>query len=55
MLSVEDVHGQYRTTETYVDEKTGQQKTRDVMKDEAVIGRIVDTMQAREKEGKEFG
>ncbi|MGC3972090.1 MAG: 6-phosphofructokinase [Pirellulales bacterium] len=55
VLSVEDVHGPYRTTETYTDEKTGQQKTRDVMKVEAVIGRIVDTMLAREKEGKEFG
>ena len=55
VLSVEDVYDKYRTTETYRDAHSGKDVTRDVMNVEAVVGRIVDTMQAREREGKEFG
>lgn len=55
VISVEDIHDRYRTKETYVDEKTGETKTRDVMNVEEVINRIVMTMLAREKEGKEYG
>ena len=55
VISVEDIRGKYRTTETYVDETSGESKTRDVMEVDEVIRRIVRTMLAREREGKEFG
>ncbi len=55
VISVEDIRGKYRTTETYTDEVSGESKTRDVMDVEEVIRRIVRTMLAREREGKEFG
>jgi 6-phosphofructokinase 1 len=55
VISVEDIHDKYRTTENFTDSKTGQTKSRDVMKVDEVIRRIVRTMTAREKEGKEFG
>lgn len=55
VISVEDIRGKYRTTETYVDETSGESKTRDVMDVDEVIRRIVRTMLAREREGKEFG
>ena len=56
VFSVEDISGKYRTTETYVDEKTGQQVTRDVMHMDEVVNRIVKTMRIREEEeGKEYG
>jgi 6-phosphofructokinase 1 len=55
VISVEDIHDKYRTTETYTDEKTNETKTRDVMNVDLVIQRIVRTMLAREREGKEFG
>ena len=55
VISVEDIRDKYRTTETYTDETTGESKTRDVMNVDEVIRRIVRTMLAREREGKEFG
>jgi 6-phosphofructokinase 1 len=55
VISVEDIREKYRTTENYTDEKTGEVKTRDVMNLDEVIRRIVRTMTARDKEGKEFG
>jgi 6-phosphofructokinase 1 len=55
VISVEDIRAKYRTTETYTDEKSGEVKSRDVMNLDEVIRRIVRTMMAREKEGKEFG
>ncbi|MBA4016005.1 MAG: 6-phosphofructokinase [Pirellula sp.] len=55
VISVEDIRGKYRTTETYTDETSGESKTRDVMEVDEVIRRIVRTMLAREREGKEFG
>ena len=55
VLSVEDIHGKYATTEEAVDKETGQTKPRKVMHIDNVIDRIVRTMLAREEEGKEFG
>lgn len=55
VISVEDIREKYRTTENYTDEKTGQVKSRDIMNLDEVIRRIVRTMTARDKEGKEFG
>jgi 6-phosphofructokinase 1 len=51
VLSVEDMVGDFVTTE--VDSVTKQ--TRKIMNFEKVVGRIVDIMVAREKEGKAFG
>jgi len=55
VMSVEDVTGEYRQDEEYTDPKTGEKKTRPIMHIENLVGRIVDTMKAREHEGKEFG
>ncbi|MCE9605913.1 MAG: 6-phosphofructokinase [Planctomycetia bacterium] len=55
VISVEDIHDKYRSQETYKDEETGESKTRDVMNVDEVIRRIVRTMLARDREGKEFG
>jgi 6-phosphofructokinase 1 len=55
-VSVEDITGKYRDEEKYVDEVTGEEKTRAVMKVEEVVKRMVATMRAREEqEGKEYG
>jgi ATP-dependent phosphofructokinase / diphosphate-dependent phosphofructokinase len=55
VISVEDIDGKYRSTEEYTDPKTGETKTRPIMNMDQVIPRIVATMTAREKEGKEYG
>ena len=55
VLSVEDVVGKYRQEEEYVDEFTGEAKTRAIMNIDAVVGRIVRAMKVREEEGKRFG
>ena len=55
VISVEDIVGGYRTTETYANEKTGETMTREVMDMERVVGRAVKTMLAREGEGKDYG
>lgn len=55
VISVEDIVGKYRTTEEVADPKTGEKKTREIMNLDEVIPRIVATITAREKEGKEYG
>jgi 6-phosphofructokinase 1 len=55
VISVEDIDGKYRSTEDFTDPKTGETKTRPIMNMDQVIPRIVATMTAREKEGKEYG
>jgi 6-phosphofructokinase 1 len=55
VASVEDVQGEYLTTEEVVDEKTGEKKTRSIMNLDNFVARIVKTMLAREEEGKTFG
>lgn len=55
VLSVEDVVGPHRAEEEFTEPKTGEKKMRIVMNIEAVVGRIVDTMKARDDENKEFG
>lgn len=54
VISVEDIQGKYRTTEEFTDSH-GETKSRDVMKLEEVIKRIVLTMTTREREGKKYG
>jgi 6-phosphofructokinase 1 len=55
VVSVEDIVGKYRGVEETIDPSTGQKRTREVMKLEEVIPRIVATIAAREREGKEYG
>ncbi len=55
MISVEDIDGEYASIEEVTDEATGQVRKRRVMNFPAVIGLTVDTMVARDAEGKEFG
>ncbi|HEX3999968.1 MAG TPA: 6-phosphofructokinase [Pirellulales bacterium] len=55
VISVEDVHDKYEDREETIDPQTGQKSSRTVMKVEEVVNRIVRTMLAREREGKEFG
>ncbi len=55
VVSVEDVVGKYRATEEIVDPATGESTSRPVMNMDTVIPRIVATMTAREREGKEYG
>ena len=55
-VSVEDIKDKYADSESYVDEETGEEKVRPVMKVEEVVKRMVATMRARqEQEGKEYG
>jgi 6-phosphofructokinase 1 len=55
VISVEDIHGKYRTDETSTD-ADGNTTTKPVMNVDEVVGRIVKTMRVREeKEGKEYG
>ncbi|MEO6811064.1 MAG: 6-phosphofructokinase [Isosphaeraceae bacterium] len=55
VMSVEDLTGDFLTQEEVVNPETGESQTRDVMNVPKVVGRLVDTMVAREKENKEFG
>jgi ATP-dependent phosphofructokinase / diphosphate-dependent phosphofructokinase len=55
VISVEDIIGSYRVTETVNDDPDGRTETREVMDVERVVGRIVKTMTARDAEGKHFG
>ena len=55
VISVEDVHDRYGDVEETIDPQTGQKSSRTIMNIEGVIDRIVRTMLAREKEGKDFG
>ncbi len=55
VISVEDIHGRYRSEETITD-AAGQTKIKPVMNIEEVVGRIVKTMRVREEdEGKQYG
>jgi 6-phosphofructokinase len=55
VISVEDIVGQYAAEEESKNPKTGTVSKRKVMDLDRVIKRIVLTMTAREKEGKEYG
>lgn len=55
VISVEDIVGDYRTSENFTDTATGATKTRPIMDLDRVVARIVKTMTARESEGKPFG
>ncbi len=55
VFSVEDIIGDYRMVETVEDEKTGETVEREIMNLDKVIDRIVRTMAAREKIGKQYG
>lgn len=56
VISVEDIYGRYALEEEVENPKTGEKATRKIMNLEAVVKRIVKTMQVREEEeGKEYG
>jgi 6-phosphofructokinase 1 len=55
VISVEDIIGSYRVSETTTDPDTGAAETREVMDVDRVVNRIVKTMTARDAEGKHFG
>src|SRR5207249_8235625 len=55
VISVEDIIGSYRVSETFTDDATGQPETREVMDVDRVIHRIVKTMTARDADGKHVG
>jgi 6-phosphofructokinase 1 len=55
VVSVEDILGKYRGEEETIDTTTGEKRTRPIMKMDEVIRRIVATITAREREGKEYG
>ncbi|HYO26001.1 MAG TPA: 6-phosphofructokinase [Lacipirellulaceae bacterium] len=55
VVSVEDIAGKYRTTEESINPATGEKTTRDIMNMEEIVPRIVATMTARERDGKEYG
>jgi ATP-dependent phosphofructokinase / diphosphate-dependent phosphofructokinase len=56
VISVEDIYGKYQDQETVTNPKSGETKTRTVMKVDEVVKRVVRTMRVREdEEGKEYG
>ncbi len=55
VVSVEDIQGRFLTEEEVVDPKTKETTKRPVMVVDEVVDRIVGTMLAREKEGKDSG
>lgn len=55
-ISVEDIIGNYRTTEQFEDPDDGTVRTREIMDLGRVVDRIVKTVQTRkERDGKQFG
>ncbi len=55
VISVEDMVGDCVEDETVTNPVTGETTTRKVMNTDAVVGRIIGTILAREKDGKHFG
>ncbi len=55
VLSVEDIIGSLRGTETVTDPSTGKNVTRTIMNVEKVVERIVKLMQKRESDGRAYG
>ena len=55
VISVEDIVGKFRAEEEVKDPKTDVIKKKPVMVMDEVVGLIISTMKAREKDGKEFG
>jgi 6-phosphofructokinase len=55
VISVEDVIGEFRAEESVTNPKTSEQELRIILRVEKLVNRIVRTMIARERDGKEFG
>ncbi len=55
VISVEDIAGAYLGEENYVDPETKETRKRKVMIIDKVVDRVVRSMIARDKEGKEYG
>ncbi|MFT5526300.1 MAG: 6-phosphofructokinase, partial [Pirellulaceae bacterium] len=54
-ISVEDIVGDYEGSETVANPESGKQEVRKIMNIDKVVGRILQTILAREAEGKDFG
>lgn len=55
VLSVEDIAGELLSSETTVNPETGESETRPILNGDKLLDRILSTILAREKEGKEYG
>ncbi|MEX0937346.1 MAG: 6-phosphofructokinase [Pirellulales bacterium] len=55
VIGVEDITGDWRSTERFGDPKTGEAGGRPVLDVEQVVNDIVELMRAREREGKAYG
>jgi 6-phosphofructokinase 1 len=55
VISVEDINGDYAGEEEVTDSESGETTLRKIMNVERVVERIVRTIVAREKEGKQYG
>ncbi len=55
VISVEDIIGEYRGEESVTNPKTGKVEVREIMKVDRLVDRIVQTMLARERVGKNYG
>jgi 6-phosphofructokinase 1 len=55
VISVEDIVGEYRREEEYDDPATGDHRTRPIMDIDRLVAWVVETMMARDEEGKTFG
>jgi ATP-dependent phosphofructokinase / diphosphate-dependent phosphofructokinase len=55
VISVEDITGEYAAEEAVTDEATSETTQRKIMDVDHVVDRIVQTIVAREEEGKEYG
>jgi ATP-dependent phosphofructokinase / diphosphate-dependent phosphofructokinase len=55
VVSVEDIVGKYRTVEETMNKESGEVSRREIMNVDEVVPRIVATITAREREGKEYG
>lgn len=55
VISVEDINGDYADNEEVTDAESGEKTVREIMNVNRVVDRIVRTILAREKEGKQYG
>ena len=55
VVSVEDVQGEYESSETITNPKTGEEETRRIMNIDLLVNKMVKVMLARERDGKPFG
>ncbi|MDG2380091.1 MAG: 6-phosphofructokinase [Pirellulaceae bacterium] len=55
VISIEDIAGEYATSETITNSVTGESETRKIMEIDRVVGKMIKVMLAREADRKPFG